>query len=57
MNFCEFLDKGRVYLDGGTGTELIKRGLVSATETLNVTDPDVLTEIHSSYVKAGSDVG
>ena len=56
MNFCEFLDKGRVYLDGGTGTELIKRGFVSATENLNVTDPDVLTEIHSSYVKAGSDV-
>ena len=56
MNFCEFLDKGRVYLDGGTGTELIKRGFVSATENLNVTNPDVLTEIHSSYVKAGSDV-
>lgn len=55
MNFREFLKSGRVCLDGAMGTELIKRGYKTGTELLSVDAPDVLTEIHASYVRAGSD--
>lgn len=56
MKLLEFINSGRCFLDGATGTELIKRGYKQKTELLNVTNPDVLTEIHLSYVKAGSDL-
>lgn len=55
MNFKEFLNGGRVILDGAMGTELIKRGYMRKTELLNVENPSVLTEIAAAYVAAGSD--
>ncbi len=56
MTFKEFLNGGRAFLDGAMGTELIKRGYKTKTELLNVENPRVLTEIHLSYVNAGSDI-
>lgn len=56
MKLKEFLNGGRAFLDGAMGTELIKRGYKHRTELLNVENPSVLTEIHLSYVNAGSDI-
>src|SRR5512136_1361010 len=46
-----------VLLDGGFGTELIRRGFPQGAcpETWNVEKPDVIQSIHLSYFDAGSD--
>ncbi|MGN0032644.1 MAG: homocysteine S-methyltransferase family protein [Candidatus Limimorpha sp.] len=42
--------------DGAFGTELEKRGIMSQMpELLNVTDPDVVADIHKGYIDAGCD--
>lgn len=53
----ELIRKRRVLLDGGFGTELIRRGFPQGAcpETWNVEMPDVVKEIHESYFDAGSD--
>ncbi|WP_018248584.1 homocysteine S-methyltransferase family protein [Orenia marismortui] len=45
-------------LDGAMGTQLHKKGLEvgECPEKLNLTNPTILTEIHRSYVEAGSDI-
>ncbi|AGB41257.1 Homocysteine S-methyltransferase/B12 binding domain/Pterin binding enzyme [Halobacteroides halobius DSM 5150] len=52
------LEEEILVLDGAMGTELQKRGLEvgDCPEELNLTHPKILKEIHSSYVKAGSDI-
>jgi 5-methyltetrahydrofolate--homocysteine methyltransferase len=47
-----------VLLDGGMGTELIKRGFPQGAcpESWNKEKPEVVKEIHKSYFDAGSDV-
>ena len=43
--------------DGGMGTELFKNGIELANSSVaSLQFPDVVKEIHSSYIKAGSDV-
>ncbi len=58
MNIRELLNKRRIYFDGGLGTLLQKRGLKAGEkpETWNLTHPEVLTDIHLSYLNAGSNV-
>jgi len=53
----ELIQRRRVLLDGGFGTELIRRGFPqgASPETWNVERPDVVKEIHKSYYDAGSD--
>ncbi len=53
----ELIRKRRVLLDGGFGTELIRREFPQGAcpETWNVERPDVVKEIHKSYFDAGSD--
>jgi 5-methyltetrahydrofolate--homocysteine methyltransferase len=53
----ELIQKRRVLLDGGFGTELIRRGFPQGAcpETWNVERPEVVQEIHKSYFDAGSD--
>ena len=43
--------------DGGFGTELQKRGFKSGfiPEELNITNPEVISDIHKSYIEAGAD--
>ncbi len=43
-------------LDGAMGTMLQRRGLQGNSESFNLTDPDVIGEIHNEYIKAGADI-
>ncbi len=47
-----------VFLDGALGTMLQKKGMAvgEAPELLNFTKPEWLTEIHSAYTEAGSQI-
>ena len=59
MNFKELLENREfVILDGGMGTMLQARGLKpgGSPEAMNIESPDVLTQIHSEYLNAGSDI-
>lgn len=58
MNIKEILNKKRLYIDGGMGTLLQKKGLQPGEkpESWNVTHPDDITDIHLSYLKAGSNI-
>ena len=55
------LDNGDVIiLDGGTGTELQRRGVpmhgVAWSAAALLTHPDVVREVHEDYIRAGADV-
>ncbi len=58
MNFREYLQNHIVYLDGGMGTLLQKSGLPlgELPERWNLTHGDVVTDIHTAYFDAGSNV-
>lgn len=58
MTILEKLKSGRVYLDGGMGTQLQERGLPLGTlpEEWNISRPDEVTAIHRAYFSAGSDI-
>lgn len=58
MNIVEKLKNSIVYIDGGLGSLLQKRGLPSGVlpEVWNITNPDVLIDIHKSYIQAGAQV-
>ncbi len=58
MKIKELLKKDIVLLDGGFGTELIKKGLKPGEDSASAvfTHPDWVKEIHRSYVDAGSDI-
>ena len=43
-------------LDGAMGTVLQIRGLQGNSELFNLTSPGVVEDIHSEYIKAGSDI-
>ena len=48
--------RARLLMDGAMGTMLAARGvnLDAKLELLNLTDPDMITDIHRAYVEAGS---
>ena len=52
------LKDGVLIFDGAMGTEIYKRDFFVNTsfDSLNLTAPDVIREIHTSYVDAGADV-
>lgn len=58
MNIKDLLNKKRLYIDGGMGTLLQKRGLKAGElpETWNLTHPNDITDIHLQYLKAGSNI-
>lgn len=58
MTFEKLLEKKYVLLDGGFGTELIKKGLLPEEDTANAVfdHPEWVKEIHKSYIDAGSNV-
>ena len=51
-------DKEFIILDGAMGTMLQARGLElgGIPEVLNITNPDMITDIHSEYINAGSNI-
>lgn len=58
MEFRQFLKENIVLLDGGMGTLLQKKGVLSAglPEELNISHSDIITAIHRDYFDAGSNV-
>lgn len=54
----ELIRERRVYLDGGCGTMLQKRGLKSgeSPELWNITHPEEIVRLHKEYLSAGSDI-
>lgn len=57
LNLRQRIGKGTLLLDGGMGTQLMARGIEPGicNENLNLEFPDIITEIHRSYIEAGSD--
>lgn len=56
MKLMDLITSGKVILmDGATGTELDKHGLMSR-EDANLTAPETVMNVHSSYVQAGSQI-
>ena len=58
MKLLELLQNKILYLDGGMGTLLQKRGLSAGElpERWNITHSDVIVDIHKAYLNAGSNV-
>ncbi len=58
MSITEYLKKNKIYLDGGMGTLLQAAGLPAGTlpERWNKEKPEIIEEIHLSYLNAGSNV-
>ncbi len=58
MNIRDYLNRERLYSDGGFGTLLQARGLKAGEkpEVWNITRPDDITAIHLEYLNAGSDI-
>lgn len=58
MNIREYLKNNVVYLDGGMGTLLQKKGMAPGEypELWNLSHPDVIIDIHKAYFDAGSNV-
>ena len=55
-SFTEFI-KGRVYLDGGMGSALLKMGISTFhAELLNIESPETVIGVHERYFAAGSNV-
>ena len=55
------LAKGEpIILDGGTGTDIQRRGVPMSNSTwcaeANLTHPQVVSEVHADYIKAGADI-
>ncbi|MBQ8947705.1 MAG: homocysteine S-methyltransferase family protein [Lachnospiraceae bacterium] len=58
IKITDYMQDHLVYLDGGMGTLLQKRGLKPGElpERWNVSHPDIITELHRNYYNAGSNV-
>jgi methionine synthase I (cobalamin-dependent)/5,10-methylenetetrahydrofolate reductase len=56
--FLEALDARVLVCDGAMGTMLYGKGIFlnRSFDELNLTEPDVVAEIHQAYVRAGADV-
>src|SRR5215210_835789 len=54
----ERLDQGVLLVDGGMGTTLFARGIPYSVcyEELNSTRPELIAEIHRSYIQAGAQI-
>lgn len=57
-NFFELLESSEfIFLDGGMGTMLQSTGIEShIPELLNITNPQVIMNIHRQYIEAGADI-
>ena len=58
MDFLNLLKNGIVILDGGMGTLLQSKGVLFSghPEELNITHPQIITDIHREYFESGSNV-
>jgi 5-methyltetrahydrofolate--homocysteine methyltransferase len=59
QNFLRILQNHILLMDGATGTELQRKNYltgVTIPEELNIKFPEKIADIHSSYIKAGSNI-
>jgi len=64
MSYTRMADKLRrqeiIILDGGTGTDIQRRGAPMSGDTwcadANLTHPDIVRTVHRDYIRAGSDI-
>ncbi len=58
MNFRDLLGKKILFFDGAMGSMLQKKGLKTGElpENLNLTNPEIVIDIHLQYLKAGADI-
>ena len=58
LGFLDALDQRVLVCDGAMGTQLYARGIFlnRCFDELNLTQPDLVAEIHHDYVRAGADV-
>ena len=58
MMLKKLLNNKYILLDGGFGTELIKKGLLPEEDTVNAVfdHPEWVKEIHKAYIDAGSNI-
>src|SRR5918999_2948034 len=56
--FLEALDERVLVCDGAMGTMLYAKGVFinRCFDALNLTQPDVVSDVHQDYVRAGADV-
>src|ERR687894_564006 len=57
-SFLEELDRRVLVCDGAMGTMLYAKGIFlnRSFDELNLTQPDLVAEVHQGYVRAGADV-
>jgi methionine synthase I (cobalamin-dependent)/5,10-methylenetetrahydrofolate reductase len=57
-DFLDDLERRVLVCDGATGTMLYSKGIFlnRSFDELNVTQPDLVAEVHQAYVRAGADV-
>ena len=58
MDVHKLIERDFVLLDGAMGTMLQQKGMAPGTspETLNITHPDWIRDIHRQYIDAGADI-
>ena len=58
QKFLEALDERVLVCDGAMGTMLYAKGVFinKSFDALNVTQPDLVAEVHQEYVRAGADI-
>ncbi len=58
MKILDYIKENILIFDGAMGTMLQEAGLPAGglPESYNITNPDIVEDIHKSYVKAGADV-
>src|SRR6185369_4729119 len=58
QGFLEALDQRVLVCDGAMGTMLYAKGIFlnRSFDELNLTQPDLVAEVHQAYVRAGADV-
>jgi homocysteine S-methyltransferase len=56
--FLEAIDERVLVCDGAMGTQLYTKGVFinRCFESLNLSDPDLVTGVHKEYIRAGADV-
>ena len=55
QKLLSYIENNRLYLDGAMGSALIEKGYNTGdAELLNISHPDVIKEIHTSYLESGS---
>src|SRR5580765_7522101 len=57
-SFLEEIDQRVLVCDGAMGTMLYAKGIFlnRSFDELNLTQPDLVTDVHQAYVRAGADV-